>query len=233
MGLLEEQWEIRTVADADGRLHETVPDTLPYLQFTESEVSGDTGCNSFSGPAEIGADGTIAVGVLRTTLMACDPLRTAQETDIHRALTVADRWSVDGTTAWLSAEGFTVMELSMANTTLPGSQWSVTSINNGHGGVQSVVTTSHPTLVFDEGERLSGSTGCNNLTATYEAGGGTLAIGPVGTTRKLCSTPSGIMEQEQSMITALANTTSYAITGNTLRTFDETGATQLVAIRQN
>lgn len=233
MPLLAEQWEIRAVADAEGRLHEVIPDTSPYLQFTGSEVSGDTGCNSFSGTVEIGADGTITVGVLRTTLMGCDPLRSAQETDIHHALSVADGWAVEGTTAWLWAEGFTVMELSMASTTLPGSQWSVTSINNGHGGVQSVVATSHPTLMFDEGDHLSGSTGCNNMTATYQAGRETLAIGPVGTTRRLCATPSGIMEQEQNMINALANTTSYAITGDTLRLFDETGATQLLAIRQN
>lgn len=231
MDSLEGQWTIDTVADDEGRLVGPVEGTTPYVEFIGSEIAGNTGCNSFSGQAEISADGTFAVGDLATTLIGCDPARSNQEANIHRALADADRWAVEETTAVLSANGATVMQMSMADTSLAGSQWSVTSINNGHGGVQSVSEGSDPTLIFGSDGKLAGSTGCNNLIATYTEGDGSLSIGSVGTTKKLCGTPAGIMEQEQDMVTALTNTSAYSVTGDTLRMADEDGATQIVATR--
>lgn len=233
MDSLEGPWAIETVADSEGGLREPVEGTSPHLEFTGSAIAGNTGCNSFSGSVQVGADGTFAVGDLASTLIGCDPFRSAQEANIHRALGDADRWAVEATTAVLSANGVAVMEMSMTDTSLAGSQWSVTSINNGHGGVQSVAEGSNPTLLFGDDGHLSGSTGCNNMNATYATGNGLLSVGPVGTTKKLCGTPAGIMEQEQNMVNALTNTASYSIAGDTLRTVDRNGATQLVATRQN
>lgn len=228
---LDGLWTIETVADADGRLIEPVEDTSPYLQFTDSTITGNTGCNGFSGSVQIGADGTFAVGDLATTLIGCDPARTSQEANIHGALAMADRWAVESTTATLSANGVTVMEISMADTDLAGSQWSVMSINNGHGGVQSVAQNSDPTLIFEDDGNLSGTTGCNSINATYSSDGSSLIIGPVGTTKKLCGTPSGIMDQERQMVDALPRADTYSIEGDRLTIRDASGATQIVAIR--
>lgn len=229
---LEGLWAIETVADTEGRLVGPVEDTSPHVEFTGSKISGNTGCNSFSGSVQIRADGTFAVGDLATTLIACDPARTTQESNIHRALTEADGWAIETTTAVFSANGVAIMKISRTDNNLAGSQWSVRSINNGHGGVQSVAQGSDPTLHFGEDGYLSGTTGCNNFSAAYATYAGSLTIGPVGVTKKLCGTPSGIMDQEQQMVAALGYADSYSIAGDRLTIVDSNSATQILAVRQ-
>ncbi len=232
MGTLEGLWAIETVADAESRLVRPVEDTSPYLQFADSTIAGNTGCNSFSGSAQIGADGTFAVGDLATTLIGCDPARTSQEANIHRALAEADGWMADSTTAVLTTSGVAVMEMSRSDTSLADSQWFVTSLNNGHGGVQSVAQGSDPTLNFGDDGHVSGTTGCNDFTAAFGTDAGSLTIGPVGMTKKLCGTPSGIMDQEHRMVAALNRADAYSIAGDRLTIHDVNGATQILAVRQ-
>jgi len=106
-----------------------VDGTPPFLLIDGDQISGTTGCNSFSGAADIGDDGSIAVGPLGSTLVGCDDARTVQEANIHAALTSADTWTVEGETASLLSDGSVVMILTLADTTLDGSTWSVTAIN--------------------------------------------------------------------------------------------------------
>lgn len=65
-----------------------------------------------------------------------------------------------------------------------------------------------------EGDRLSGSTGCNNYVTTYTAMAGTLSLNDIATTLRLCTDP--IDEQEQALLTALSGADSYDVTGDRL-----------------
>lgn len=235
-GSLEGQWEIEQIADEDGALVPPVDGTSPFLSFRDtgtedSTMSGHTGCNSLSGPVEVDADGTFAAGTFAMTLIGCPDEVGEQEGRIVTNLADADTWAVDGDAASLSAQGSVVLVLRRMDTSLEGSFWVVTGINNQKGGVQSVVTGTEPTLWFEVGGNLAGTTGCNNLMSSYVVDGPTVEIAPVATTRKFCSTPPGVMDQEQNMIAALDNAATYEINGLTLTLRDADGSTMLNAQR--
>jgi heat shock protein HslJ len=194
-------------------------------------VSGNTGCNSFSGPVEIDNDGSFAAGTFTMTLMGCPDALGEQEGSILGHMLAADAWSVDGETASLSAEGAVVLSLRRTDTSLEGSAWVVTGINNQKGGVQSVVADTKPTLFFDTDGRLSGTTGCNDLNGSYETDGPSIDTGPVATTRKFCQSPDGLMDQEWNMTAALTNAAAYQINGFMLNLRDADGHTMLNAQR--
>ena len=84
-------WTLTTIGGT-----EVAVESVPTLVFAEGgAVSGNAGCNQFSGTATIG-DGTIDFGALASTRMACvDEAATQLETEYLAALDAATTWSVD------------------------------------------------------------------------------------------------------------------------------------------
>ena len=60
----------------------------------DGKVSGDAGCNRYSGRAEVSAD-SIAFGPLRATKRACEPEVTRQETRLFENLRRVARWRIE------------------------------------------------------------------------------------------------------------------------------------------
>jgi heat shock protein HslJ len=233
---LEGQWEIEQIADESGTLTSPIDATSPYLSFTDVEsqnaaVSGDTGCNSFSGPVEVGDDGSFEAGDFMMTLMGCPEDLGTQEGLILSHMSAADTWAVDGDTGSLSADGAVVLALRRLDTSLAGSGWLVTGINNQSGGVQSVLADTEPTLGFQTDGLLFGTTGCNDLTGLYNFDDPSIKIGEVAVNKGFCQSPEGVMGQEQNMVAALENAASYTITGSSLNLRDANGSTMLNAQR--
>jgi heat shock protein HslJ len=165
------------------------------------------------------------------TLMGCPDSLGDQEGSILAAMSAADTWAVDGDTASLSTNSVMVLSLRRIGTSLEGSAWAVTGINNQTGGVQSVLADTEPTLFFEPDSRLTGTTGCNDLTGSYETDGPSVEIGQLATSRKFCQSPDGVMDQEQNMVVALDNASTYQISGFTLNLRDADGHTMLNAHR--
>jgi heat shock protein HslJ/uncharacterized lipoprotein YbaY len=80
---------------------------------------------------------------------------------------------------------------------------------------------------FDAGQ-VTGSAGCNNYNAGYESSGNSLTIGAAGVTRKACSEPQGVMEQENQYLSLLGSATTYAIEAGQLKVSDGSGQVVLV-----
>lgn len=79
------------------------------LVFTTTEVSGDSGCNTYSGPFDTRGTDAIALGPLTSTLRACaDPALDAQEQQYLAALQLAKTYKVSGDTLTLLREGGTI-----------------------------------------------------------------------------------------------------------------------------
>ena len=79
------------------------------------------------------------------------------------------------------------------------------------------------TATFEEG-RLGGQAGCNNYFGSYALDGMELAVGPAGSTRKMCGAPKGIMEQEQAYLSLLDAVAGYQTGGSQLALLDVEGA---------
>ena len=89
------------------------------------------------------------------------------------------------------------------------------------GGV--VLEDSFITAEFDSGE-VAGSAGCNNYFGPYETSGSEITIGALGSTRKACQDPQGVMEQETAYLNALQGSSTYSIGESGLQMFDSSGA---------
>lgn len=77
-----------------------------------------------------------------------------------------------------------------------------------------------PRVQFNAGDsRLSGSGGCNSLSASYRRNDHALRVGPIASTRMACTDPvrSGI---EGRFIAALAATASFSLKGAQLTLLD-------------
>jgi heat shock protein HslJ len=75
--------------------------------------------------------------------------------------------------------------------------------------------------------KISGNAGCNRFTVAYEIKGMRITIGHAMTTRKHCSEPAGIMEQEQRYLQALARAHVYNLKPDRLDLHDENDSLQV------
>ena len=81
-------------------------------------------------------------------------------------------------------------------------------------------------LLFFPPSRLSGATGCNRLTGTFElTGTGRMTFSPLATTRMMCPEPATQLEPR--MLQALAAVQTYYVTDTVLELRD--GASTVVA----
>ena len=85
--------------------------------------------------------------------------------------------------------------------------------------------------MFSTDGKVSGSAGCNNYLATYETTGETVKIGSIASARKMCAEPTGLMEQENQFLTALASVASYQFDGERLNFRTANGALALVLVK--
>lgn len=85
----------------------------PFIQFgANGRVSGNSGCNRFTGAYEVAEDGSIKIGPLAATRMACPEPEMALEAKFLADLDSVRRFERDGTRLSLrGGDGGVLMEL--------------------------------------------------------------------------------------------------------------------------
>ncbi|NTV37583.1 MAG: META domain-containing protein, partial [Anaerolineales bacterium] len=96
--------------------------------------------------------------------------------------------------------------------------------NKGNQAVVGMITGSEVTLNFGADGQVSGSAGCNRYTGPYQSEGGNLKVGELATSRMMCPSPEGVMEQETRYLAALQNAATYSIWRDTSPYSTPTGA---------
>jgi heat shock protein HslJ len=184
----------------------------PSVQFQNGTVSGSTGCNRFSTSYTLDGD-KLTIVPPATTMMACDEPGQSVEPAFLAALGEVAGWRIeDGALALLDEDGGQVLRFDVAS---PVGTWDTTSFLQDNA-VSSPLPGTHLTATFTDDGTLTGSAGCNTYTATYTAERGKIHIGQLATTRKLCTEPEGVMEQEQQYVAALPQATAYTVEGEQL-----------------
>jgi heat shock protein HslJ len=112
------------------------------------------------------------------------------------------------------ADGNAVATFMATSNDLSGTSWQVISYNNGNQAVVSVTLDTELTAQFGEDGQLQGNAGCNDYFGPYETDGNAVSMGPLGTSRKACQEPEGVMEQETLYLQALETAATYKIDGN-------------------
>jgi heat shock protein HslJ len=94
-------------------------------------------------------------------------------------------------------------------------------------GSSNVLAGTTITATFAADGTVSGSAGCNNYVASFQARVNTLSIGSPVTTKMSCDSPTGIMNQEQIFLSNLQGAATYAISADLLTISDSEGKTLL------
>lgn len=201
-----------------------VSDPAPTARFEGGSVSGTDGCNRYIAPVTA-TDATFEVGSRGpSTMMACPPDRMALAAAYMEALTGAKGHRMNGSSLELvDANGAVLATFAPQATTLAGTSWKATGINNGREALVSVVSGSEVTITFEEGGRANGSSGCNRFMTSWEADGNNVKIGPAAGTRMMCEDPK-VMEQESAFLKALETVATKEMEGDRLTLRDANGA---------
>jgi heat shock protein HslJ len=200
------------------------------LQFADGRASGSDGCNRFAGGFTADAK-ALRFSPLAGTQMACAPEVMAQASVVTSALMATRGYRDAGQRLeLLGADGRTVAVYKAQATQVAGTAWEVTGINNGKGGVASLVADTNVTLDFNAEARASGTAGCNRYTAGYTADKGALTFAPAAATRMMCAAP-GVMEQEQAFLQALTRVATVRMEGDRLELRAADGALMVSARR--
>ena len=198
------------------------------LEFGDDDttLAGSTGCNQFSGTyTQSGSDLTITLGPV--TLAACvDPGATAQEAAILAHLPDVVSYTADGQLLLKDSDGATSLTYDQGLSTIEGTSWTATGVNNGRDAVESSAATESVTADFGGDGALSGFAGCNTYNATYALSGDDgISITAIATTRMACDDPA--MTLETQYVAALENAATYTISGESLTLRDATGSIQV------
>jgi heat shock protein HslJ len=203
-------------------------------EFAAGRVTGNSGCNSYSGPAKTsGSSLTIDPGIT-STQMACEAAATAVEQAYLARLPKVKIYKTAGSKLTLSDANDTallVYEASDGASAIAGN-WTATGYYTGTA-IQSVVVGSTLTAGFKAGQ-VSGDSGCNTFGGPYEVNGTKIKMGPFRSTLKACTDPER-QTQEQQYTAALELTTTFRVTptqlelfradGGIAATFEKTSAT--------
>jgi len=198
---------------------------------TGGRVSGFSGCNSYSGNYTASGSSISVSKNLAVTMMACRKTVMLTERAYLAALTTARSYSVkSGALTLMGSRNLRLATFNVQLQSLAGTTWAVTGYNNGKQAVVSVIAATKLTAAFDM-SNVSGSAGCNNYSGTYATTPPRISFGPLASTRKYCSTPSGVMDQEAAYLAALATAATYQLQGSTLELRTADGATAVTMQR--
>ena len=227
------RWRLVSWRAADGSREAVPPDVEATALFEDGAVTGRGGCNGLRASYEL-AGGRLAIGPVASTMMACAEPAMRVESGYHAGLArVAAMRVTEDTLELLDDEGDIVLAFAAAAVTpLVGTGWTATGINNGRGGVVSLVEGTAVTATFDADGRVAGSGGCNPYTGGYRVEGTAVTIREVASTLRFCLGPEGVMDQEAAFLAALGRATRWALDGPRLDLRDDDGALQVAFVEE-
>jgi len=211
-------WQLVSYQASDGSTVEAFSDREATFRFADGQMTGTTGCNRFFSSYSRERD-QLTINPGGSTLMACiNETLATQEMAILEGLPQVTSYAQSGEQlVLLNHEGTTLFTLMPQPTAeLTGTEWTLAVYNNGRGGLTTPILDTTITAQFDAAGFLAGSAGCNRYRASFEIDGDTMSIGPAASTRRLCSQPEGVIEQEVAFLALLEDVATYTIASNQL-----------------
>ena len=209
----------------NGKARQLAPNTRIRLQFMDDgRLMTDAGCNSMGG--KVSTDGgKLSVQDLAITDMGCDAPRHAQDDWLANLLQDDPAWKLQADKLSVTKGGTELVlqdrETAEPDKPLDGTRWSLETVIAG--GMASHTVGSERAHLTISGERVTGSTGCNDLQGIVARTGNKLTFGELSVTLKACT--GHVDALEKAMLAALKGEVTYSIEANRLelRTPDGNG----------
>jgi heat shock protein HslJ len=221
---------LSTSVTENGKPRPLAAKTQVRLQFTTNgRMSWNAGCNSSETTVST-SDGKLSLGKeITSTLIGCLGALQGQDTWIGGVLAAKPVWKLDGDKLVLSTESTTISlldkESAEPDLALDGTKWKLTATVTGQ-------STSHQ-AGFEKvwltlnGERVTGSTGCNEFQGMVARATGKLTFGELATTRRACAGDAATVESL--VLKGLQGDLTYQIDGSTLQLRSTTGGLDFTA----
>lgn len=217
-GLEERTWVVR---ELDGNA--PLSGTVLTARFEGGAVSGDAGCNVFSGGYETDGD-AISMGPIATTLAACAAPEGVMEQEgaYLTALESAETFAQDGNQLVLARGGTDVVRFEALPADID-SVWRAVAITAAEGTIapDPIAPITAAVVGSRTGPVVVGSGGCNRYQGALFAEGDVISIGPISSTFMACPEPIG--STEQAYFIALDAAVRFVQEDDTLVLFDVEG----------
>lgn len=209
---------LSTAVVENGQPKRLAPNTRIQLQFmSDGRLSANAGCNSMGADKVSTGGGKLGVKDLAITDMGCDTPRHAQDDWLSKLLTSEPTWKLTGDKLELST-GTTVISLVDKATALPdlaldGTKWTLDTVTTGETASHSIVAgKAHFTI---SGDRVTGSTGCNDFQGAVARTGNKLTFGELVSTQRACLGDTA--DLEKTILDVLKGEVVYSITSDRLQ----------------
>lgn len=221
-------WQLATFLGTNGETMRALAGSTPLVTFNrDGSVTGTAGCNHFS--ANYTATGNqLAFSPAASTLMYCTAPSGVmdQELRVFELLPVTAGFTIAGTTlTLLDRAGRPIMTFERAvspqNAPLVGTVWRLSGFSD-KATARSALAGSGATVSFTSDGRITGTTGCNDLTGPYTINGNRISIGPVQVTARACTDPA-LAAQERDLLDALQVAATYEVRADQLVMADAPG----------
>lgn len=215
-GSLEGRSFLSVSLTEDGKPKELAPKTRIGLRFADGNVHAETGCNQLGGAVSTDG-GVLKVDVLGGTEMGCDAPRQEQEHWVDQLLKDRPAWKLDADKLTLTRGATTLVlqdrTIVQPDKKLDGTSWRLETVVDGDtewhlvGAEQAHLTIS--------GERITGSTGCNDFEGVVAHTANKLTLGEIAVTAVGCTGDAAKLEQ--GVLAALHGELTYTIEADHLQ----------------
>lgn len=215
--LVNTDWNLTSLAGED------VTGQGLTARFTENEVSGSDGCNSF-GAGYTMTDGQInlAINNFFMTEMACMGDGVMERaTQYTTALLTAGTFTIANNQLTIQTDSGELVYTAPVPAKLEGTQWQLSGLADGNDAV--VHMAIDEAIYFQiEDDMVSGNSGCNSFSGNITLDGDSLSFGELALTKRAC-TNDDAMTRENEFLAMLAQVSSYQITRQSLSLYDSNG----------
>jgi len=231
---------LSTAVTEDGNPKQLVSNTRIRLEFAEQSNPNEegprvydvlrvyAGCNRIGAAAAAGellADGRLWIDGVDRTQMGCEPPLLAQDEWLTTFLISKPSWHLKGDQLTLTSAGTTItlLDRKIAEPDLPldGPRWKVDTVIIKDGDLRQYHHRAEEAWITFDGERLTGWTGCNELSGTVDRTRTELTFTGVVTTDHACTGETA--EVETAILTTLRAKVTYAIDYDRLTLMTPTG----------
>ena len=221
------EWVLQTLVGWQGQPLATIqrPATLV---FNAGGVSGNDGCNSFSGRYVVRGGNQLRIPPNNrvSTMMACMGEADTLARLYTQALDATTHYQLNGQQLSLfNAQGNVVATLKKPASELPNTKWQLMGYFDGRNAFVSSANTEKMTANFGANGSLTGNGGCNSYFANYlvNPAQNSVQITGIGATKMFCAQPDDLMQEESRFLKALSSVKTYHRMGNSLEMFNAKG----------